>query len=169
MKIHSYWLSLCLFIYSHVHAEQVCDSKQIRASTPTQQFVVRDDGTVLDSKTGLIWQRCPLGQSGKQCGNGEAVLINWADALLEASKANGQGWRLPNIRELASLVELQCGRPAINLTVFPNQAVSHLWSSSPYRFYDHYAWYLDLEDGVYIYGDRQDKKQLRLVKNSHQL
>lgn len=45
-------------------------------------------------------------------------------------------WRLPNIQELASLIEDKCGLPAINLTIFPNlHAISIdrwvYWSATP--------------------------------------
>lgn len=108
----------------------------IAASTPSQRFTVLGDGTeVKDNNTGLIWQRCSIGQVWKQDYQaciGEAKEFNWQQALVATSQI-GNGYRLPNIKELYSIVEVQCSDPAINLRIFPNTNVdasdSH-WSSS---------------------------------------
>ncbi len=147
----------------NLEAQQVCNQANTQSDAPMQRYVFNGFDEVYDKKTSLIWHRCLLGQAGTNCQEGTAQVLNWLQALEVGST---QGWRVPNIRELATLVELQCSNPAINLSVFPNQPNGHLWSSSPYHFYDHYAWYLDLADGIYIYGDRQDRKHLRLVKDA---
>ncbi len=157
-----------------VSADQACQSENIKVTTPKERFAVNKDHTVTDRKTGLMWQRCLIGQSGEQCESGSPSPFTWGDALLQVPEFNNKiqlsgfsDWRLPNIRELATLAELQCARPAINLKVFPNNPSAHLWSSSPYKFYPHYSWYLDFEYGVYTYGDRTDtNKHIRLVRNA---
>ncbi len=71
----------------------------IPASTPGSRFVVNGD-EVTDTETGLIWQRCTLGQTGNDC-SGSASLHTWQQALQAAYAP----WRLPNINELESIVE----------------------------------------------------------------
>lgn len=162
----------CFYLFSgHVYSTQLCQENDIAATNPMARFAQHGNGTMTDKATGLMWQRCLIGQEGANCSSGAAKSFSWAQALIyptqktpQSMLAGYQDWRLPNIRELASLVELQCGNPAINLTLFPNNGAGHLWSSSPYRFYDHYAWFLDFNDGIFIYGDRQDKKFVRLVR-----
>lgn len=154
---------LLFFASTHVYSKQICNPAI--ADPQVSRFSIKANKEVHDSSTGLIWQLCLVGQSGKDCQAGEAQVFNWLEALQSSDE---QQWRLPNIRELASIVELKCSDPAVNLELFPNQLTGGLWSSSPYQFYDHYAWYLDTFDGVYIYGDRQDKKYVRLVKNQDQ-
>ena len=161
------------FLLDSTFATQVCDTERLLASTPIDRFVLHGDRTLTDTLTGLMWQQCLVGQGGADCGLDSAHSFSWAEALIYSGEtedlggyAGHMGWRVPNIRELESIVELQCGRPAINLSLFPNNGVGHLWSSSPYRFYPHYSWYLDFEDGVYIYGDRTEKKHIRLVRDS---
>ena len=155
-------------------AEQICQTAGIAATAPTARYVDHADGTVTDTQTDLMWQTCLVGQQGDRCVGGAPTPFSWAQALLypgsaaaQQNPAGGHGdWRLPNIRELATLVELQCLHPATNLSVFPNTPPAHLWSSSPYGFYPHYSWYLDLEEGVYTYGERTDRdKYLRLVRD----
>ena len=43
-------------------AAQVCYSA-VNETTPDSRFVINEDGTVSDSETGLMWQRCTFGQS----------------------------------------------------------------------------------------------------------
>jgi hypothetical protein len=140
-----------------------CDNPSVSPSAPNDRFEINQDGTVLDTLTQLIWQACVVGKSGDNCATGDVMEMNWQQALAQ----NTETWRLPSIRELDSLSELACALPAINTTVFPTSERATLWSSSPYRFYDHYAWYWDAVDGIYIYGDRSDKRAVRLVKNAN--
>lgn len=107
-------------------------------TTPDRAFTIRADGlTVTDHRTGLVWDRCLLGQSGASC-SGTVTTYTWQQALIEATTRNTQtykgfnDWRLPNIKELATLVEDACFDPAFNTAVFVNHPVSgNAWSSSP--------------------------------------
>lgn len=74
-------------------------------------------------------------------------------------------WRLPNIRELSTLVEPQCAGPAVNSEIFPNTPATHVWSSSPYNFYTHYSWYVDFANGAPTYDLRTALKNIRLVRS----
>lgn len=82
---------------------------------PTPRFTVRGDGTVRDNLTGLVWlQRANcLGE------------VPWAEALTRSNTlADGEcdlsdgssagDWRLPNLNELSSLIDLSSGYPAIS-------------------------------------------------------
>jgi len=152
-------------------AEQKCQPENILASTPASRFVV-DNNVVLDTQTDLMWLLCVEGLSGEACEEGEVLEFNWAQALQQVDKVNGSGgkssyqdWRLPNIRELSTLVEMQCAAPAINLDVFPNTPVAQTWTSSPYHFYTHYSWLVDFNYGAPTYDERIRGKTLRLVRD----
>lgn len=145
-------LALCLPLISH--AAQTCQPTSITATTPTTQFTVHGDGTVTDKKTGLMWKQCPEGQSGAACATGTAVTYTWQGALQQAASVNGSGfatytdWRLPNIKELSSIVERQCETPAINLEVFPATPSERFWSSSPVAAINDDAWLVNFEFGI---------------------
>ena len=116
---------------------QVCDTN-LPATTPTSNFQVHGDGTVTDKKTGLMWKQCPEGQTESGCISGNTSLLTWQAALQVPETINVGGgfagytdWRLPNIKELFSIVEEQCQDPAINLSVFPSRQSQTMWSSSP--------------------------------------
>ncbi len=117
---------------------QVCLSESVPASTPNSQLEDHGNGTITDTKTGLMWKQCEEGLSGSDCGSGSAELLTWPQALLWVKAINGDGgfagftdWRLPNIKELSSLVEYQCHWPSINLDRFPNASNGWIQSSSP--------------------------------------
>ena len=106
----------------------------IPETTPSSRFQDLGDGTVRDTKTGLMWMRCSLGQSwdGGSC-TGVALKMNWAQALHLTDHthcADASNWRLPNVKELVSLVEESCSYPSINSTVFPNTSGANFWSST---------------------------------------
>lgn len=157
---------------SQAQADQHCQTEHIVSTAPSSRFQQNKDGTVVDTQAGLMWRDCLEGVTGEACDKGKPLAVTWADALRYVPKLNSQGgfaghsdWRLPNIRELATLAELQCADPAINLTVFPNTASVHVWSSSPARFYTHYSWYVDFETGAFTYGERTKAKAIRLVRD----
>ncbi|MDO6462212.1 DUF1566 domain-containing protein [Granulosicoccaceae sp. 1_MG-2023] len=74
-------------------------------------YVDNGDGTVTDRSTGLMWTQ---DDSGKR--------MNWVEALEYADKATIAGhddWRLPNAKELQSLVDYEKKTfPAINTDFF---------------------------------------------------
>ena len=124
---------------------QTCQPN-IRASTPASRFVVdANHGTVLDKKTGLMWKRCVEGLSGSDCSPDMYSRYSWGEAMQQADQSDFAGyndWRLPNHKELRSLVEIQCYDPAINAGVFPNTPSDAHWSGSPSAFNSYFAWHV---------------------------
>jgi Protein of unknown function (DUF1566) len=121
------------------------------ASVPPRQLVVSADRQeVIDRLNRLVWRRCAEGQTldatGSQC-LGRATRFFWRDALAQAQAA-GSGWRLPNIKELASLSDLALFNPAIDTLAFPNapNGDAH-WSSSPFAANPALAWTISVHDG----------------------
>jgi hypothetical protein len=90
----------------------------------------------IDREAGLIWQRCTAGSRWINSGcQGEALAMSLSEAKSNAIK-EGIGWRLPNARELATLLDTGCGNPAIDRRVFPGmtddgEGAIPYWSSSP--------------------------------------
>ena len=145
---------------------QTCNPA-IRPSAPDSRYVINAaQGTVLDKQTGLTWKRCVEGQSGALCGAGSEAYLNWGAALRQAEASTFAGykdWRLPNSKELESLVEVACYDPAINATVFPNDPTYWVWASSPYAHYANGAWLVNFGTGD-SYGTRNDDGAVRLVR-----
>ncbi|ELA09564.1 putative Fimh-like protein [Moraxella macacae 0408225] len=146
LKIYSGALILAITATTS-YAAQTCSSN-ISATTPSSRFELLNGGNeVKDKQTGLIWQRCSVGQTwdGKSC-TGEAKKYTWQQAL-KATKEIGNHYRLPNIKELKTILEHQCQTPAINTSIFDNTASSYYWSSSPRANRHKNAWSVDFDKG----------------------
>lgn len=144
MKLNMQRILLTLILLPSFAAQaQICETETTLQTTPTANFTTENpdvtrypvslatDGTeILDLSTGLVWQRCSVGQTWdntlKQC-KGVPEKLHWNSALAEAKtlRTNTQkNWRVPNIKELMSIVDFQCYAPPFNLEVFPNTPAS---------------------------------------------
>ena len=137
-------------------------------TTPSSEFTVVGDGSVvLHERTGLQWRRCPEGMDWNDGGcDGDAITRTWHDALEVAANA-GDGWRLPSIEELRSIVEHCRVEPAINLEVFPGTSSSRFWSASPSAEEEDSAWFVNFNPGNdgYWYKSHDDFHfRVRLVR-----
>src|ERR1017187_3573842 len=116
-------------------------------ATPAGRYVVTAggtvNGTVQDTKTGLIWQQTvPSGT------------YTWADATaycgstVVSKSLGGTGWRLPTIEELQTLVDhTQAAPPLIDSTALPPTPPPPFWSSSPGAGSSSLAWIVSFNDG----------------------
>mgnify|MGYP001197297956 CR=1 FL=1 len=161
----------CMIFQNISYAQQQCKSEALPASTPVENFEIQ--ATVISDKTtGLMWQRCFVGLSGEDCKSGELALMSWPAALQYAEKLNSNGgfagyrnWRVPNIKELVSIAEVQCVDPALNAALFPSAPGVRVWSSSPYNLYPHYSWFFDFKDFTTSNLERFKKFAVMLVRD----
>ena len=127
--------SIVLYSFFVTAQAQTCKTEtEIPSTTPDSQFSNNLDGTVTDNKTGLMWSHCSVGQSGTTCDDTQASTHNWQAALEQADSsalATFTDWRLPNVKELYTLLEMRCFNPAINANIFPNTLSGNYWSSTP--------------------------------------
>ena len=85
-------------------------------------FIINGDKTVTDTLTGLMWQQ-----------EIPEIIYDWRSALAYCaglSLAVFDDWRLPNHRELASIVDYSVYGPAIDELFFPGTKRSYYWSST---------------------------------------
>lgn len=158
-------LFLVVYFVSASHA-QTCNPN-IPLKTPDNEFIDHGDGTVTHQRTGLMWKRCPEGLYGSDCDQGVAMRMNWGQALGHAVSYEYAGhtiWRLPNMKELSSIVETACYAPAINLSIFPNDLGSYVWSSSPDANSSNYAWILGFYYGYDSTRAKSYDYYVRLVR-----
>lgn len=105
--------------------------------TRGQQYVVSKDGySVCDNYTGLWWQKTPGEPPDVYCGNN--VRCSWQQAMDYCTSLNLNGkhkkkhWRLPEIKELISLMDYSV-RPqatALNEGPFNNVQQGDHWSAT---------------------------------------
>ncbi len=167
-KLQSCVLAAALLSAASPSQAQTCDPATVRETAPGDRYSVNADGTVLDIKTGLMWKQCLEGLSGAGCAQGFPIYGYWKDALFRANRSRFAGykdWRLPNFKDLQSLLEAQCYEPSINLAVFPGEPVDYwVWSSSPKAGQPGFVWSVDFTGGT---SSPRDKliTATRLVRN----
>ena len=118
------------------------------------RFVDLLDGKISDSRTGLMWKKCPEGKTGDAC-TGSALQFSSAksvaDQLAQANTTGDKGysdWRVPTRNELASLVNHACNNPSILGGIFPsNEAKPYITSSLNANNPGTQIWYVDFSEG----------------------
>ena len=114
-------------------------------------------GEVTDKRTGLVW---------KQKNDGK--IRTWSEAIDYCNglpPTNQNFWRLPNIKELQSIIDHSRINPAID-PIFPGTQKSAYWSSTSYandgdigptnfeawivKFHEDYVWFDNKRNGNYV-------------------
>jgi hypothetical protein len=128
------------------------------------RFVNNGDGTVTDTCTGLMWQldTADVNGDGKFLHVGDE--LPWCEALAYCENLDFAGyddWRLPNIRELQSIVDYGRHWPAID-PVFRAESRWY-WSSTSYAGRTRAAWCVHFEDGT-VFVHSAEREHLRAVR-----
>ena len=103
MRRTSVLLSILIYNGANISFAQTCQDF-IHRTAPDSRYEIAGNGDeIKDKQTGLIWQRCSVGQlwNGTSC-NGTPLTYNWANAL-KVAQSLGNGYRLPNIKELGQI------------------------------------------------------------------
>ncbi len=134
--------------------------------TPAQaRFTYSATGAeVTDVQAGLVWRRCSEGQvwSAGVC-SGTPTAFTHEQALAYAKTQTV--WRIPNIKELSSLVDSGRFNPAIDGNAFPLTPSALYWSSSPDVRLPSLAWTVDFGLGGVASNNRHSSTVLlRLVR-----
>ncbi|CAK0750061.1 conserved hypothetical protein [Gammaproteobacteria bacterium] len=118
-----------------------------------------------------MWKRCSEGQSWSNNCSNPAQSYTWQQALQVVKSHNDAGgfagqtdWRLPNVKELSSIIEERCYEPSINNSLFPGTSASGFWSASAYAGYSDTAWYVLFSNGDAGYHGKNGAWQVRLVR-----
>lgn len=155
------------------HAEQICNTN-LAETAPASRFQITG-GEALDTKTGLVWKRCLGGQTWDEEANKCSIFVrssDWKEALESATN----GWRVPNIKELGSIIEHSCSNPSLNTEVFPGPAAlvaTTLWSSTPSSRYlnsttQDRVWTMLTQDGTAVgYRSKNSSLNTLLVRDSN--
>jgi len=111
--------------------------RAVRGEDFQNHFIDKGDGTILDTFTGLMWQKYPAQDE-------------WEDALSycdDLDLGGHQDWRLPTLKELDSILDLSRFDPAINPSYFPNTLSFRFWSSTTHITNDIHAWTISIYEG----------------------
>jgi len=160
-------------IWSPAWAEQTCDTSVYPLSAPVERFKDNGDGTLTDIQSKLTWMRCSLGQTwtGSTC-TGTPDMFTWQSAQDAATKLDQGGgyahhvdWRVPQIPELAMIVERQCSDPRINITLFPATPAVYFWTATTRRGpgQEAFAYVLSFGEEGAMYKGKGEMFNIRLV------
>ncbi len=113
---------------------------------PNPRFTDHSNGTVTDNLTGLMWVKAPHSLPGN---SGTMTWNNAIDFCNVLSFAGHSDWRLPNVRELQSLIDYGRSWPALpSGHPFTGVQSDWYWSSSTIADFTGYAWRVYLYFGL---------------------
>ncbi len=160
-------MACALFLSAQSHAD--CN-ELMKANILADQYFANEDGSVTDQATGLDWKRCPEGYDwfADLCvaQPSAPTTFTWGEALNHtAPLTEASGWRLPNTKELESLLKRNCSNPAIETTVFSSLELLNHWTSTAAVGYEGSAWAVNFIDGGHITADKESEYMIRLVRS----
>jgi hypothetical protein len=125
---------------------------------------------VADTHAHLVWKRCVEGAhwNGATCA-GTPSTFDFRGAFAHANAVaaeTGLPWRVPNAKELHSLVDHSKQSPAIDTTVFPRTPSELFWTATAYAWTPTGGWAVDFNAGhVLAYYNAYDFP-VRLVRDA---
>lgn len=124
------------------------------AAWPEPRFTDNGDQTIVDKLTGLVWTRDADPAGGPK---------TWQDALDYIKSLNNEkhldhsDWRLPNVNELAGLVNIQADLAEwLRAQGFRNLQADYYWTSTTYASYAACAWSVGIHGGIVAGHDKAD-------------
>lgn len=169
----TFFLLVLPFLHTQAQISTIYVSEQWQQGS---RYQPHGDGTVTDIVTGLMWKKCSEGLSGEDCATGTIGEYTWKDAMEQAKSANDNrfagysDWRVPNIKELYSLIAFNKACPAINLTLFPRTSDGWYWTSTPAprpSFDDHRSLAVDFHSMVMDGTLRNDSQYFNRRPHKH--
>ena len=157
-----------------------------------------DDGTLHDKDSCYPWYGVCSGNGTTKCGrdahcagaggtcdagdcesgspNG-LTIFEWLDALNAASFAGYTDWRVPNVKELQSLLDFERVSPSVppalntgctdgcTVTTCSCTRASPYWSATAHAFLPTNAWAVSFSEGIGFFGDKSFDLDVRAVRS----
>jgi len=146
---------------------------------PNPRFTDNGDGTVTDNLTGLIWLKnanCfgtrTWTQALSDCNGLESPSCGLSD------NSTAGDWRLPNVKELQSLIDFEYYGPALPNTAGTGkwtegdsftgvQSSEYYWSSTTLADYPAIAWYVFMSHGAVVYISKTNSRYVWPVRGGN--
>ncbi len=153
----------------------VADDGTVQAGA-TLSYQDNGNGTITDLNTGLMWEKkdATFGLHGQfllrhWSGNGIGNLTIW-DWLDDVNAEGGTGfaghndWRIPNVKELQSIVDYGVSNPSIDSLFANTEPLFPYWLSSTIDLAPTFAWFVSFADGHVDGGSKSDANSVRAVR-----
>lgn len=129
-------------------------------------YTINADNTITDNRTGLMWRRCSQGMTDDATCTGTAGTYTREGALAscEGETADYTDWRLPNAKELFSLVKFEGAAPFIDQTIFPATVSNYYWTGTTYVPNTSYAMSVDVSGGLVSASVKTGSNYVRCVR-----
>lgn len=122
------------------------------------RFTVNQDNTITDSLTGLMWLQLNTIDS-----------LDFLNAIQQIEQLTFSGysdWRMPNIKELASINNEKANNPSIETAIFTNFKSGKYWSSTSQYPNGTNAWFADFQHyGLTSYCSKNLKLYVIATRN----
>lgn len=117
--------------------------------------LIAANGIVEDMATQLHWQQ----QSTPEPTTWTGAKTQCAELDLE-----GDGWRLPTIKELHTLIDETRDQPATDSAMFPGPTIGYYWTSSQPRGFGNLAWTAGFDHGLDVFRSVDGDAFVRCVR-----
>ena len=120
-----------------------------------RRYAQNDTDVVTDLVTGLQWQD-----------NDVNVTKSWNEAILYCYdlRLDGDGWRLPTIEELETLVDYGVSEPSLRQPPFRHIMNGGYWSGSGFVRNDDYGWAIFFTNGKSVLWSKSKEYYVRCVR-----
>ncbi|MCP4752939.1 MAG: DUF1566 domain-containing protein, partial [Proteobacteria bacterium] len=121
----------------------------------SNSIIDNGNGVVFDETTGLTWQQ------------EEGGSMDWESALNYCNEFSLNGyndWRLPNYKELQSIVYYTRSSPSIDTTLFPDTYSTYYWSSTSRMNRPLDAWRVHFDEGFVLADGKSGSLYVRCVR-----
>jgi hypothetical protein len=119
-------------------------------------FEDNKNGTITDRITQLVWQK-----------QDDGTTAAWEEAIIKCEDLSLGGysdWRVPNVKELRSIVDSRTYAPAIYPGYFPNTRSETYWSSTTYGASPSAAWSVNFWHGEVTDSPKGNALYVRCVR-----
>jgi len=152
--------------------------REIGVVWPNPRFSDHGNGTVTDKLTGLIWLKAGACARFYFLDIGAHNNRPWSSAIAACNQlvsgycglgdgSNAGDWRLPNRKELDSLIDLGQAGLSPSSPLFASTVGDYYWSSSTYAILQANAWRVSFGGGM-VYPDNKSTNQyVRCVKGGN--
>ena len=141
----------------------------------TASYTNNGDGTVTDNNTLLMWEQKVAGSGCLHCVDDVYTFAATTSGFLAAINAEGgsglgghSDWRIPNVKELQSIVDYGVFNPSIDpVPVFGDTAFStttFYWSSSTRALLTTDAWHVGFVNGAVNFHAKSNANFVRAVR-----